>query len=225
MLTPFKTIVDEKLHHNDVIWTSLTLPKVTHDPQNRITDKGWVFMCFVDGRTHFRYHETWDWTWAPSVKWIVESGKKTKEDTTQSDFRDTHLIKFTDIIALRTSAEKKDTVSENKPTDMKTAVITGAKLALANEAGDVAINVIKDMVPGIEPHLESPAARALAKLLGAFMMNHMADAAGTEHAKSIRTVTGLVTTAASMELTQTHLKRLTPALEQLIQLGTKIAKE
>ena len=148
--------------------------------------------------------------------------------TADDNFADTQWLLLSEVTqALKSLTMKKVTspMADNKKEHeggMKNAVITGAKLALANQAGDIAVNVIVDMVPAVAPHMTNPAARALAKLLGAFVLSHSADMAGAEHAKTIRTTADLVSTAASMELTQSQLERLTPAFEQLMQLGKKL---
>lgn len=226
MLTPFRTIVAKKLH-KDEIYTSIVLPKKIHDPHERIKAPHTSFICLApNGRTYYRDVDhgtnTLNPDWVPTSKWIMESDKATAEDIEASAYRDSHWVKWSDVRALwKMKAEETQRVEQRKE-GMKNAVITGAKLALANEAGDVAVNVIVDMVPAIAPHMDNPAARALAKLLGAFVLSHCADAAGAEHAPTVKATADLVATAASMELTQSQLKRLTPALEQLITLGKKI---
>lgn len=228
MLVPYREILAKSLH-KDEIYTSIVLPKKAHDPQDRIKAPHTSFICLgSDSRTYVRdvdnaisaadYH-----TWTPTAKWIIEKNSPAKANVEESAFRDTYWVKWSEVAALwKMQATEKKMVEQRKES-MKEAVITGAKLAIANKGGDIAVNVITDMVPGIKPHMENPAARAIAKLLGAFVLQHTADAVGKEHAELIKTTAGLVATAASMELTSSQLDRLSPAFEQLIALGKKLA--
>jgi hypothetical protein len=221
MLTPFCNILEKKLHTNE-IYTSFTVPHQIFDPKEKNTRQAAYFLCEKDGTTYYAtVADPWNASkgWFPTREWILEKNNRAKP-LGESSFTDTYWIKWSDIKGLHDTSVQ-TTIKEEKK-DMKNAVITGAKLALANEAGDVAVNVIVDMVPGIAPHMENPAARALAKLLGAFVLSHSADVVGKEHADTVRTTADLVATAATMELTQSQLKRLTPAVEQLVALGKKI---
>lgn len=225
MLTSYKDIMSERLHRNRV-WTSLTLPRKIFDPYERMKDLP-LFIVEVDGITYYRWYEgtkDWEWEWNVDSKWVIE--KRLTVTVNGGNLVDSKLIPFEELKAsmckLHINTPQIQIPKKEEETNMKQAVITGAKLALANEAGDVAVNMIVDMVPAIAPHLENPAARALAKILGAFVLSHSADVVGAEHAKTARMAAELVTTAATMELTQSQLKKLTPAIEQFVQLGKKL---
>lgn len=227
MLTSFRDIVAKNLH-KDEIYTSIVLPTKLHDPHARVKAPSTSFLCLgPNGRTYYRDVDhgpvTLNIEWVPTKKWILEAEKTTAENVNESAYRDTFWVKWSEVKSLWKIQATETKMVEQRKESMKEAVINGAKLAMANKASNVAVDVMASLAPPLAPHMENEALRALLKIVGGLVIQHTADAAGPEKAPFIKATAELIVTAGVMELTESQLDKLTPAFDQLLALGKKIA--
>ena len=112
--------------------------------------------------------------------------------------------------------------------DIGNAIALGGKLAIANEAGDIMVDIAKEMakdMPVITMALEHPDGRELAKLLVALSVHSM-----TAHTNLIPKsefvgyAAELQMTASSMALFQPRLKALRQHFMKLAEVGERMAE-
>lgn len=218
----------------NTVYTSYTVPRKLFDPDSKSNSSMLFFLVRTrEGNLLLRIYDlekqnSWNNTWDVGAQWVIDGGRRVSDSEIQNVFKNTHWVQYKPGLPNPYVPPKEEVMPDpvkNTPTsDFKNDVKQGLKLAAANEAGDLAVKVVADLIPGIAPHLEDPAAKCVAKLVGSYVLSNAADMVGPEHAKTVRAVTSLATQAATAELAQMQLKRLTPALEQIIKLGAGLVE-
>lgn len=119
------------------------------------------------------------------------------------------------------------TISTNPPRSVldrtKESVKEGAKLAAANEAGEVALDAMIALVPQLAELSKTPMGRAIGKALSAVALSYAAEASGFEGAPMVSSICDHVVTVSSMEITADKLKLLRPAFLKLADLSRTLA--
>ena len=100
----------------------------------------------------------------------------------------------------------------------------GAKLAAANEAGELVLQAMIGVMPQLEALTETPTGKALGKVISALAVSYAAEASGFESALVVQGVCDKVVTAASMELTADKIKLLRPVFHKLTELSKQLAE-
>jgi len=128
-------------------------------------------------------------------------------------------------VAAKTTMEKNKmttTSEKNTASDIVLAAKLGAKLAIANEAGELVLSAVVAAFPHLEQHFEDPTGRAIGKAVSAIGLAYLAETLGVEDREKINTICNLVVTSSTQELAEDKLKAIRPLFSKLAAIAQNL---
>jgi len=100
----------------------------------------------------------------------------------------------------------------------KSAVKLGLQQAVADEAGDIALNAMIKAFPALKAFTEDDLTRDLLKVVSALGLSYVAEVLESEFAPRVNVAAELIVTVASQRVTKDRLKAFAPAIKKIAGL-------